>query len=225
MKKSVVFSLAALATFFAVQTSRAIVIADWTFETSQPITAGPFSSEIGSGSALGFHTGVATYSSPAGNGSAHSFSANTWALNDYFQFSLSTVGFTGISLSFDQQGSATGPKIFILQYSIDGASFASVGSTYSLVTAATYFTENYDLSLNPLVENASTLYFRIVDQSATSGGAINGGNVGTSGTDRIDNFIVSGSVRSAPEQNSSFVLALLGISACFIFGRKTQRLA
>ena len=31
------------------------VVADWTFETSMPATAGPFTAEIGTGSALGFH--------------------------------------------------------------------------------------------------------------------------------------------------------------------------
>ncbi len=41
---------------------QADMIADWTFETSQPATAGPFAPEIGLGSASGLHAGAATYS-------------------------------------------------------------------------------------------------------------------------------------------------------------------
>src|ERR1700742_1621680 len=54
--------------------AHASIIADWTFETSQPVTAGPYSPEIGAGSASGSHAGASTYSTPAGNGSAHSYS-------------------------------------------------------------------------------------------------------------------------------------------------------
>ena len=39
-----------------------------------------------------------------------------------------------------------------------------------------------------ILNTASTMYFRIVDDSATVGGSISGGNIGTAGTDRIDNF-------------------------------------
>src|SRR5262249_6268835 len=68
------------------------VIADWTFETSQPTTAGPFNAEIGSGQATGHHAGAAVYSTPVGNGSAHSFSSTVWAVGDYYQFEVSTLG-------------------------------------------------------------------------------------------------------------------------------------
>src|SRR4051794_2744650 len=68
-------------------------IAKWTFETSAPVVtpgAGIWvtnvAAEIGTGIASGFHAGNAAYTSPAGNGSSHSFSANTWAVGDIFQF-------------------------------------------------------------------------------------------------------------------------------------------
>ena len=75
------------------------VVADWTFETSMPATAGPFTAEIGAGSALGFHAGTTVYSTPAGNGSAHSFSSTAWSVGDYYQFQVSTVGNPNVALN------------------------------------------------------------------------------------------------------------------------------
>src|SRR5208282_848324 len=132
MKKSAVFFLATLSTLFAVQIAKAITITDWTFETSLPATAGPFSPEIGSGSASGSHAGASVYSSPAGNGSSHSFSSTIWAVNDYYQFSVSSIGFQNIRLSFDQTSSSTGPGKFLLVYSTDSVSFSPFGSDYSV---------------------------------------------------------------------------------------------
>src|SRR5438105_15687052 len=92
----------ALALVFSGAPSAQAQIAQWTFETSAPTTAGPIAPEVGSGSASGSHAGAAVYSSPAGNGSVHSYSANTWAVGDYWQFQTSTLGSSGISLSWDQ---------------------------------------------------------------------------------------------------------------------------
>jgi hypothetical protein len=110
-------------------------ISQWTFETSLPATAGPYVAELGvsPGSALGFHAGTATYSSPLGNGSSHSFSANTWAVNDYWQFSVSTLNYQNIVVSWDQVSSPTGPGTFELFWSTDDSSFTPLGSDYSVL--------------------------------------------------------------------------------------------
>jgi len=76
MKKLLIPALSTLVFLAAAQATRADIIATWTFETSVPTTAGPFSPEVGSGSALGYHaSGSAVYSNPAGNGSLESFSS------------------------------------------------------------------------------------------------------------------------------------------------------
>jgi hypothetical protein len=194
MKK--LFSLCSVLAFTA-SLSQA-QIAQWTFQTSVPLTAGPFSPELGSGAASGSHAGTTAYSSPAGNGSSHSFSANGWAVNDYWQFQTSTVGFTGIQLEWDQVSSSTGPRDFKLQYSTDGSSFATFGADYTVLvnTSPTAWsstvaitTTHYisDLSSIPALDNASAVYFRLVDDSTTSAG---GGTVASTGTDRVDNFTV-----------------------------------
>src|SRR5437764_1483222 len=92
-------ALAALAAVSAVPAS-ADTLATWTFETA-PITGtytpGASTSttnffadsglQAGTAFASGLHAAAATaYSSPAGNGSTHSFSVNNWAVNDYWQF-------------------------------------------------------------------------------------------------------------------------------------------
>ena len=42
---------------------------------------------------------AATYTSPAGNGSQYAFSSNNWSPGDYYQVTLSTLGFTNVSIS------------------------------------------------------------------------------------------------------------------------------
>lgn len=165
-------------------------IAQWTFEnTPYPATAGPYSPFTGSGSATGSHVGAAVYSSPAGNGSSHSFSSTYWAIGDYYQFSVSTIGFQNITVTFDQYSSATGPKYFVVQYSTDGSAFTQFGANY-VVASAAWSSYSIDLSSITALNNASTIYIRLVDSSTTSA---NGGTVGTGGTDRVDNFTVSAS--------------------------------
>jgi hypothetical protein len=203
-------------------------IDQWTFEASQPATAGPVAPETGSGSASGSHANAATsWSSPSGNGSAHSFSSDHWTVGDYWQFSVSTVGFENISLGWDQTSSGSGPADFGLFYSIDGGTtFSQYGANYTVLgynvspnptwgsTAHSQYSLSYDLSsILGLNNDASTVYFRLIDESTASA---SGGTVGTSGADRIDNFIVSGTdISNVPDSPPGFVgvFCLLGLLA------------
>ena len=130
--------VAALASGLVISLSaNAQTIAQWTFETSVPLTAGPITPETGTGSASGSHaSGVTVYSSPSGNGSTHSYSANTWAINDYWQFSSATAGYSGIQLDWDETSSGTGPRDFVLSYSTDGSTFTPFGSPYTVLANA-----------------------------------------------------------------------------------------
>jgi hypothetical protein len=225
MKK--IASLSVVLAVFSFTAAKADVIADWTFQSSASTnniigagkTPGTTQSGIladtGIGTASASHASASTaWSIPSGNGSTNSWSANNWTIGDYYQFSVSTLGFSDITLSYDQTGSATGPGSFSLQYSTDGSTFTPIGGNYSLIvsswTPATYqssFTFSHDLSAITALVNAPSVYFRIVDQAPTTAGAINGGNVGTGGTDRVDNFLVSASPVPEP---SSLALGLFG---------------
>ena len=180
----------------------AITLTTWTFETSAPLTAGPFNPEVGTGSASGSHTsGSVVYSSPAGNGSAKSFSSNYWSVGDYYQFSTSTLGWVNLSLSWDQTSSSTGPRDFKLAYSTDGTSFTDFAS-YSVPNnaspnawsstgqpvAAARFSQ--DLSSITALNNQATVWFRLIDNGTTSANGT--GTVAPTGTDRVDNFSVAG---------------------------------
>lgn len=209
-------------------------IASWAFESSMPAGspgAGAWitniASEVGSGTASGFHAGAATYSNPAGNGSANSFSANTWAVNDFFQFVVSTVGYTGIGVSFDQTSSATGPGRFTLAWSTDGNSFTPVISatdytvpenafpnSWNSTTASSLFSHAYDLSSVTELNNSFAVYFRLVNSSTMSAG---GGIVNpTAGTSRVDNFTVA----VVPEPSTIVLMGLGGLLGLIASRRK-----
>jgi hypothetical protein len=215
-------------------TSRASIIADWTFETSQPATAGPISPESGNGSATGSHVGATVYSSPAGNGSSHSYSSTLWAVGDYYQFQVNTLGEMDIQLSWDQASSNTGPGQFGLFYSTDGVNFTQFGADYTVlanaapnpvwnaITPSPLYSYNVDLSSINALNNAATVYFRLTDNSTVSA---NGGMVGTGGTDRVDNFEVTGSdiVAAVPEASTWY--AGIGLSFVMLgsFVRKIRK--
>lgn len=212
-------SFAALS-FGAVTAQAQTTVAQWTFETSAPATSGPFAAEVGTGQASGFHAGAATvYSSPAGNGSARSFSSNTWAVGDYYQFAVSTLGLPNISVSWDQTGSNTGPRDFALSYSTNGTTFTNVGNygltavAWSSATAAVGSSFSYAVAG---ASNAANVLFRLTDISAVS---INGGTVAAGGTGRVDNFTVTSAV---PEPGTwLMMLAGVGLMAARI-GRRSR---
>ena len=210
-------------------------LAQWTFENSflaanyspgaNTSTTNFFAEgglQAGTAAATGHHSAGATvYSSPSGNGSLKSLSGNTWTTGDYWQVQLSTVGQHGITLAYDQTGSATGPRDFNLSYSLDGTSFTTVGSTYSVLLSSwspssvnSAFTLNYDLSGITALDNAATVFFRVTDVDTTS---INGGTVATGGTDRIDNF----TVLSVPEP-STVAMVCMVFAGLIAFRRKSK---
>ena len=224
-------SLALLAPLTTV-TLKADTLALYTFETSQPATAGPFSPETGSGSALSYHSGATfpttTYSSPAGNGSAHSFSANGWSVGDYYQFEVGTLGYSGITISFDQTSSNTGPRDYEVQYSTDGSSFtdyaaysvlanASPNPAWNATTSSSIYTSTYDLSSVTGLNNQASVYFRLVDVDTVSA---NAGTVASAGTDRVDNFAITATAVPEP---GTLSFALLGGLALFGLSMRRMR--
>ena len=240
MKKLVSLTCGLVVAFvvFAVNAG-ATVIADWTFESSYTsITGsgsdlGPLSPETGSGSASGHHANSASvWSAPVGDGSAKSFSVNNWSVGDYFQFQVNASGYQDILLDWDQTSSNTGPRDFVLQYSTDGSSFSTFGSQYTVLgniastspsrsfwSSASYesaYHLSFDLSsVGGTIDNQSSLYFRLVDNSNSSA---NGGSTASSGTDRVDNFVVSAT--AIPEPSSIMLVGVGLTSLVMVFRRR-----
>jgi len=221
----------ALATFFLLTAItvavRADILADWTFEgtaitetTSSDYIYGPADSGIhAAGSSGGGHHAATNtaWSDNVGNGSSHAVGATRWGTGDYFQFSLSTVGYNSLTIAFDQTGSNTGPRDFELQYSTNGTTFSDFDS-YSVTNVTwtstgapkTASNHSFDLSSITSLNNLGTVYFRLTDLSATN---ITGGTVATTGTSRVDNFIVNGVAIPEPS-----MLGLMGLGAAMLVG-------
>jgi len=191
------------------------VLASWSFEAvpaSPSTTVGPYAADAGVAAASSnFTTNNTTgLSTPAGNGSTKSYSANGWAVGEYYQFTTNTTGYTDITISFDATGSNTGPRDFALQYSTNGTTFTNF-TTYSLVnngwsagTPNLASTKTFDLSAVSAIEGAATVYFRITVNSTT---AITGGTVAAAGTSRVDNFTIS----AVPEPQAAALLGAVGM--------------
>jgi hypothetical protein len=230
MKKTTLLSLL-LASAGISQQASADTLAQWTFETSPPAdllnstTLSGILADVGSGTASAFHTDAATdWTTPAGNGSANSLSANTWNVGDYFQFMVSSVGYSGLSVTFDQTGSNTGPKDYYLAYSTDGTTFTQFGSTYALINGGwssgiPVLTTSYsfDLSAITALDNSASVYFRLVDASTT---AINLGVVATGGTDRVDNFTVTATPVVVPEPSAMAIVGGFGMLVLVMAARR-----
>lgn len=225
-KSIIVVAVAAL--FCIASSAQATLLAEWTFQVSVPATAGPHAAEgglnAGVGSpAIGLHaSGATVYSSPAGNGSSNSFSSNTWAVGDYYQFCTSTAGYNTIVVSWDQTGSNTGPRDFELRSSADG--YASNLLSYVVLfngapnaswsagsTPAQQAPYKFSVAV-PALDNLASACFRLRDASTTS---INGTTVAAGGTDRVDNAQFNGEL--IPEPGT---LALLGIGAFGLIRRR-----
>lgn len=217
-------TLAALLLVCAVATgASADIIANWTYEVNTPpdaidSTAGPVTAaDAGVNAAVSFssglHAGAATdWSTPAGNGSPNSYSSNTWAIGDYYQFSTSTLGYYSITFGWDQTRSGTGPTTFDLAWSTDGTNFTTLVDDYTVLANAdppgfwssgTYHPEYTfaPVAAPAAVENQATVYFRLINQVAPGGAG---------GTCRVDNIVIEGIV---PEPTSLALLALGAIAA------------
>jgi len=230
MKSTVVLYSLVLTSLALTSTLKADTLASWTFDTTTITSTGSnitnLLADVGSGTASGHHTSASTtYSAPAGNGSTKSFSANTWAIGDYWQYAVnldqSSSSYSSIAVSYDQTGSPSGPGKFYFAYSANGISYTPYsgtitdytlpGGSWSPSTASTTNHYSFDLSAVTALNTASTIYFRIVDDSTTS---IGNGTVGTAGTDRTDNFLVT-SLVTVPEP-TTVALAVSGGLACLV---------
>lgn len=223
MKKA----FAALSFLGAIASSlEAATVAKWTFETSIPLATGAsisgLAAEVGNGTASGLHASAVTaYSNPVGNGSAESFSANTWAIGDYYQFQTSLAVSSDIGLTWEQTRSSSGPASFTLWWSIDGINF-SPALTYA-VSATTWGSGSYtagtafsaDLTSISGLDFANTAYFRLSAAAAPSAAG---------GTSRVDDFAVFSNYVPVPVPEPA-TWALFGagvIGLGFVVRRKSK---
>lgn len=217
-------SLVAVVAATAVATSAsATLVAGWTITTAFPTGAGNVPTGVTysvgaandglqtAGSVLrSVHSlAAATYTSPAGNGSQYAFSSNNWSTGDYYEARLSTLGYSDISISWDQCRSSTGPATFELVMSTDGGTnFTTLLASYAVLQSggggapgtwsSTVYNPIYSLNqAAAAADNQADVIFRFRSLVTTA----------SSGSNRIDNVMIYSGPIPAPG-----AIALLGVA-------------
>jgi hypothetical protein len=126
-------------------------------------------------------------------------------------FNVSTLGFSNIVVSFATQGTSTGFNSNQFQYSLDGINFIDFGPPYVPLSAFGSLPVVFTLSSILGLNNNPIAAFRIVFNGATS----------STGTNRIDNFVVEGASATVPEP-MSVMLLLTGLGGLYKF-KKSRR--
>jgi hypothetical protein len=192
--------------------AHADLVAAWTFETSEPLTAGPHAAEMGANAATSFASGshgsaATAYSNPVGNGSDESFSSNNWAAGDYYQFTTSTIGYHTITFGWEQTRSGTGPGSFKLEANF-GSGFVDILSQYN-IDALTWSSGSHTPGsvFAPVFLGTAAAEKALITVRLTS--LV---QVAAAGTSRVDNIMISGT--AVPEPGA----VLFGVLICGVLG-------
>lgn len=155
-------------------------ITQWTFDntTLPSVGTGVFTQGAGVTVAASPYISSGMLTPPAFTSSGWPTTATIGA-TDYLEFSISTLGRTGLGLTFYTNRSDSGPKEYQLQYSIDGAPFV-VYDTRTVTTGELLYI--YDFSSDVSFNDKTSVVLRLYGYSADS----------SSGTWRIDNVDFTG---------------------------------
>jgi hypothetical protein len=127
-------------------------------------------------------------------------------------FNVSTIGFSDIVVSFATQGTSTGFNSNQFQYSLDGITFTDFGPPYVPLTAFGSVPIVFSLVSIVGLNNNPDAAFRIVFNGATS----------STGSNRIDNFVVEGTSTTVPEPATA-VLLLSGLGGLYKLKRRSRK--
>ncbi|MDX5476384.1 MAG: thermonuclease family protein [Bacillaceae bacterium] len=131
----------------------------------------------------------------AGFSSSRAINSNGWHVDGdkYWKIEFNTIGHENLSLSSKHTGSGTGPRDLQIQYSLDGDTWKNVPDGDIKIAGANTWYVIGNLPLPEEINNQQSVYVRWLNTSNTS---INGGTIGNTGTNRIDDIVITSS--SAP---------------------------
>ena len=157
-------------------------------------------------------TNNARLGDPAGQALSLQGGASTANNGRNITFNVSTLGFANIAVSFATQGTSTGFNNNQFQYSLDGNTFVDLGAQFTPASAFGSVPIVFSLAgITGLNDNPNAA-FRIVFNGASS----------STGTNRLDNFVVEGTPSGVPEPTSA-ILLLSGLSS--LYGVRKRRRA
>jgi len=123
-------------------------------------------------------------------------------------FSVSTLGFSGITISWAQRGTATGFTSREISFSSDGGANFIVVDTNTGALSSTFTQLTYDMTSVTALDENPNVVFRIVLDGAT----------GSTGNNRFDNILITAAV---PEPSTSaLLLGALGLA--FVLYRRRR---
>jgi hypothetical protein len=188
-------------------------LAQWNFNSDPPdasTSTGTNAPSTGPGTASLIGGATATFN-PGSTADAASTDNTGWTTSDYpgqgstnkargVQFSVSTLGFESIVITWEQRNTATSSKYTRVQYSIDGATFID-GPVITAFNDTQFHAQTASLATIAGVNDNPNFVFRIVAEfentaigSGTAGYAAAGGGTysGGGGTIRYDLVTISG---------------------------------
>ena len=194
--------------FAAANMRGADIITLWNFNSAPPdanLNTGTLSPSAGAGTVtfvggvtngfLGGHT-----TDPADSGGDNSAintgsypASGTGDKTAGARFTLSTVGYQNIKISWALRGSGTASRFYRVQYSTDGVNFLDSTNLITITSASTYSVKTADLSYISGVTNNPNFAFQIVSEftGGTNYTAVSG-TYGVAGVVRFDMMTVSG---------------------------------
>jgi PEP-CTERM motif len=218
--------------------AHAVVVTQWNFNSVPPdasTSTGSTAPSIGSGTAALVGGTTATFASGVGSTDLAAADNTGWNTTAYpasgadktagAKFSVSTVGFNNVVVSWDQRHSNTSSKYVAFQYTIDGTTFLDVAGATGLFTAGTgdtWFTgRSVDLTGIAGVANNANFGFRVVSTfgpgNASYVASTAGSTYGSGGTMRFDMVTVNAAPVPEPE---TWALMLAGVGAMVFVARR-----
>ncbi|WP_233566816.1 Ig-like domain-containing protein [Cohnella endophytica] len=180
------------------------IVAKWDFEAKNEFASGgsPANKGIKTVTLTGAIPANPAYSGGASGSAVGAIAGTSWIpVPSYWEATFDTTDYSYIEVSSKMYGSASGPRDFKLQYSLNGTTWFDVPNASIVVANATWTNSGVlnNASLPASANNQSNVHVRWLNTSTASTG---GGNFSSAGTNRLDDVVING-IPLSPAPNVS----------------------